>query len=237
MRYHSWRNTLLLAAAAFALATAAASCGSDEPGGASVPGDACYDFVTYYGSAVEGSKFTMQTGPDSPMITYTSPYLLHRDSTLGDGDRMIILYKRADDALPYTDGPIDLYGYRQLDNKPQVIVHSDTAWASEPIKVTSMARTGHYINAQLQLSGATAHTPFTLMMQADYICLASKKPVFFITYHPVQPGENYFTGYASFDIAKSWSLPSVEAVEIRYMSPEGMKSEIFHKQSQDSEQQ
>lgn len=235
MHYHRL-NTLKLAVAAFALGAAAASCSGDNSFTPAVPSDACYDFVTYYGSAVEGSKFTMQTGPDSPLITYTSPYVLRPDSTLGNGDRMIILYKRTDDAMPYTDGPIDLYGYRVLDNKPQVIVHSDTAWASEPIKIVSMARTGHYINAQLQLSGATAHTPFSLMMQADYICLASKKPVFFITYHPVQPGENYFTGYASFDIAKSWTLPTVEAVEIRYMSPDGMKSEIFYKHPQDPEQ-
>lgn len=235
MRYSGRYIPLLLTAATSVLA-AAPACSSDEPR-PGVPSDACYDFVTYDGSQSAGSTFAMQTGPDSPTITYTSPYVLSRDSMIADGDRMIILYKRADEALPYTDGPIDLYGYRLLDNKPQVIVHSDTAWASEPIKVVSMARTGNYINAQLQLSGATARTPFSLMMQADYICLASKKPVVFITYHPSQPGDNYFTAYASFNIAKSWTLPSVEAIEVRYQSPEGMKSQIFYKHPQDSIQQ
>lgn len=224
-------------AIAAALASTAASCKGDEPQGAAFPNDACYDFVTYNASTAEGSEFTLQIGPESPLVTYTSPYVLNRDSAISDGDRMIILYKRQGGEPPYTDGPISLYGYRLLDNKPQVIVHSDTAWASEPIKITSLARTGCYINAQLQLSGATARTPFTLMMQADYICLASEKPVFFITYHPKDPGENYFTGYASFDIAKSWSLPTVKAVEIRYMSPEGMKSEIFYKPGQSPEEQ
>lgn len=213
------------------MAVACASCQDNETDGNVPPGDSCYDFATYNGNTTHGSEFTLQTGTDSPLITYTSPYVLNRDTALANGDRMIILYRRSDGALPYTDGPIDLYGYRLLDNKPQVIVHSDTAWASEPIKIVSMARTGRYINAQLQLSGATASTPYTLMMQADYICLASEKPVLFITYHPKHPGQNYFTAYASFDIGKSWVLPSVKAVEIRYMTPDGMQSQIFAKEA------
>ncbi len=210
---------------------ALASCGDDGVDN-TLSNTSVYDFVTLEAKGDDGSTFTLRKSGDSELITYTSSFSFANDTTINCGDRLIIKYLRTD-GQPYTSGPITLSGYRYLDNYPQMVVNDNSDGideiVSEPLKVTSMTRTGQYINMQAQLSCQVTDNPALLCMCTDEEKIDDPMPVLRILYLAAQPGENYMTGYCSWDISAIWDRDTCQGVEIQYVTPAGTASQSFLK--------
>lgn len=208
------------------LALSAASCSDDEPK-STLPNDGWYDIVTFASASESGSIFTMQKDGDSDLISYTTPYV-PRDTAINVGDRLIIMYLRADDAPAYTSGPIDLYGYRRLDNSPQRMVSDPqfTAenWVSEPIEAQTLTRSGQYVDMQARLSCLKAEGVKLWQLQVDPTTVADAYPQLYVVYQAKSPGDNFAKGYASWDISAVLDRPTCSGVVINYMSPTGTVS-------------
>lgn len=210
----------------FALALAA--CGSDEPAPA-YPADVCYDFVTVGAVNSRGAEFTLQKSGDSELITYTAAQALS-DTIFQEGRRMIIQYKRSGDAMPYTSGPITLYGYRPLDNTRQNLVYAvSDEWTSDLIDVVMITRTGPYINMQADLYCSRAVRPSAFVLEIEPDQIEREYPEARVRYVQPEPGENAYTGYASFDVSALWSLDSCKGITVSYRTPSGVKSTRFEK--------
>ncbi len=209
-----------------------ASC-SDEPSSSSLPNDGWYDIVTLSSVDSSGSAFQLQKDGDSDVITYTSTYTFSKDTVLSIGDRLIIMYLRADDAAAYTSGAIILYGYRYLDNSPQKVVTDSSfnpeLWASERIDPLTLTRTGNYINMQARLSCLVDLGAEQWYMVADPATLADDYPRLYIVYQAVSPGDNYAKGYASWDIGSIWRAETCCGVHISYLSPSGVVTRTISK--------
>lgn len=215
----------LLASALLALA--ACNDNADNPN--AVPADACYDFATLITSGPSGSEFQMQKGPDTPVITYTARQTFSPDSLQTYNMRMIILYSPKDDALPYTSGPINLYGYRLTDNQYQTAM-PDTASRRDtaPVKMQSIARTGEWVNMQMQLRCMRTSTPKDLALVYAPGAENDSVPELHLVYVPATDGDNFMTGYASFSLNPMWQ--TAKAVTISWDSPEGKLSHTFKKE-------
>lgn len=222
---------LISAIALLGLMLSTVSCGDDEPKG-SLPNDGWYDIVTLKSASESGSVFTMQKHDDSDVITYTSRYV-PRDTAIHIGDRLIIMYLRADDAPAYTSGPIDLYGYRRLDNSPQHALTDPQfvigQWTSEPIEVQTLTRSGSYIDMQARLSCHKAEGVKQWQLILDPATRDDAFPQLYIRYSAKSPGENYTKGYASWDISSVLDAPGCSGVIINFMSPSGLASKRFSK--------
>lgn len=216
-------KTFAYTAAAFAMAACGDNHAYDYPTGA------CYDFATLVQAEPSGSLFTLQNSEDGPLISYTSKETFSPDSLQEFNIRLIIMYAREDGALPYTSGPIKLYGYRLLDNHKQ-IAEPDTlpSWESEPLKMQSITRTGTYLNMQMQLSCMRTANPKQLSLVYDSDRSSDSIPELRLIYHAREAGENYMTGYASFSLSPLWQ--NSKGVTISWMSPAGKQSKTFLKQ-------
>lgn len=204
------------------------SCSNgDEP--SAIPADVCYDFVTFESMSSGNARFTLQKSGDSPVIEYYTN-AQYADTIFKAGRRMIIQYKRADNAMPYTSGLINLYGYRGLDNTCQnPVVGTESASPSDLVDMVMITRTGPYINMQLNLYCQKAVRPKVLLLQYEAAQAGEACPELRLVYNQTQPGENHFTGYASFDVSALWSKPSCEGIKISYATPDGEQSTTFMK--------
>lgn len=208
-----------------------ASCSNDEPE-YRVPTDVCYDFVTFEAKGAKGSEFSLRRSGDSELISYRSGYTFDGDTVLTKGYRLIIQYVRKD-GEPYTSGPITLYGYRLLDNADtQCLVGYDPDEPTEPVMPQSMTRTGQYINMQLQMSCMYAAKAKRMVLAVDSATLSQDVPELRLVYRAVSPGQNYCTGYASFDISSVWDLPTCRGVKVTYKTPNGEESSSFYKSTE-----
>lgn len=196
------------------------ACGDDGKGPFTT--GASYDFATLVSAGPDGSVFTLQQSEDSPLITYTSKESFSPDSQQTFNRRIIIMYTREDGALPYSSGPITLYGYRPLDNKSQA-ASPDTLpiWQTEPLVMQAITRTGSYVNMQMQLSCMRTATPLRLALLYDKGWGADSLPQLRISYQAAEPGENLMTGYASFSLEPFWATS--KGVTIAWMSTSGAK--------------
>ncbi|MDE7376801.1 MAG: hypothetical protein K2N16_08120 [Muribaculaceae bacterium] len=221
-------NRCILAIVAAPLAWSLGACSNDEPE-YRVPTDVCYDFVTFESKDAKGSDFSLRRSGDSELINYHSGYSFDQDTVLHPGYRFIIQYKRVD-GEPYTSGRITLYGYRLLDNaNSQQLVGYDPQNPSEMVKPQTMTRTGQYINMQMQMSCMHAAKAKTMELAVDSSTLNSDVPELKLVYHASSPGENYTTGYASFDVSSVWDLPTCRGVKVTCRTPNGDESSIFYK--------
>lgn len=222
----------LMAIVAIALLLIPYGC-SDDKSGSNLPNDRWYDIVTIESIYNKGSSFTLQKDGDSELITYTSSYPFLNDTTVHVGDRIIIMYLRADDAPAYTSGAINLYGYRKMDNSPQQALMAMPAeikdFNPEWIDVQSMTRTGQYINVQARLSCYIADAPAVWCMVADPETLLDPYPTLNILYQAKSPGQNYTLGYASWDISEIWAAPTCQGVTVRCKSKDGYTEQTFDK--------
>lgn len=209
------------------LALSACSDDADTP---KIPYSSLYDFVTLDTIVDKGSTFTMIKSNEASEVTYTSSFTFPNDTIIKNGDRLIISYER-EGGEPYTTGPITLYGYRRLDNYPQLIVLDTieqlTGGKYDPIKIQSLTRTGKYLNMQAQLSCQTTSTPKYLCLTINEQDADNAMPKLHIMYMASQPGLNYFTGYASWDLSALLRRPTCQAIEVIYDTPTGKASQIF----------
>ena len=222
-------KALICTAVALLLATA---CKKDEPG--PIPGSACYDYVTLDSSVKgEGSTFSMQRSDDSPMIYYNTSHYFSNDTVVSAGMRLIISYARLNGDEPYTSGPIDLYGYRLLDNTSQSLIteipQEEDFWTTDWLKPLAMTRTGKYINITSMLSCTQQKKAKSYVLALVPETAGNEYPVLQLIYKAESPGDNSYTSYASFDISAVWDKETCKGVTISYKSQNGPDTKTFYR--------
>lgn len=210
------------------------ACKDDVEPASNLPQSAVYDFVTLEESSADGSVFTMRKSGDSPLISYYSDMDFSRIQTIHDGDRLILCYDRIDGEV-YTSGAIDIYGYVQLSSTELKALYGTSAdydgWASPPMKVNSLWRSGCFINLDTEISVFHAIRPESMVIVADKSSLSGEYPVLYIVYENAEnnDGDNPYRVYASFDISEIWDRPSCKGVTISYPTAYGFQSMTFEK--------
>lgn len=216
------------------LGAVVAACKNDDEPASNLPQSAVYDFVTLKESSADGSVFTMRKSGDSPLISYYSDIDFSRIQTIQDGDRLILCYDRIGGDV-YTSGAIEIYGYVQLSSTELKALYGTSAdydgWASPPMKVNSLWRSGRYINLDTEISVFHAMRPESMVMVADKSSLSGEYPELHIVYENAEnnDGDNPYRVYASFDISEIWDLPGCKGVTISYPAASGYQSMTFEK--------
>lgn len=192
------------------LMLAAVSC--SRPG---IDAEVAMDYVeiaTYEGVSNGNSVFTFRKVDDSPLITLTSPVTF--DSDIAPGTRMLIGYTNATNE-PYASGPVDLYMARRITQSAAVTKWEEiyNHWDIDPLWLSSMWRSGDYINLRVRLTYTDQPRLFALVLEprtAD-----TEWPSFYVA-HIMAEASDYHDReyYASFDISDFRGRQGVKGVRV-----------------------
>lgn len=203
------------------------SCGSNDAG-TDLRDESCYDFATFVSSNDKGSVFTLRKAGDSPLVTLTSDARID-NMKLQAGTRVLIQYVPSGGQAPYVSGPIDLLGIGRIINGAVESHPNDTimSWPSSPIKLTSMNRSGEYVDIWAQGDFTTKINRFDLVADEETVddAVPSLRLVF-----EGDRGIGYpHQIYASFDINDIWSMSSCRGIDITYLTAAGEQHLTLYK--------
>ena len=176
----------------------------------------------------EGNKtLTYHAHDDSPLIT------LHAntwdDEAVPVGDRAVIRYTVTDKISNYEyNVRIDDYAKIFNDVLRQADAPTIAGFESTPITVTSLWRSGNYINLNSWVR-IPEKTPQVLLV-LDEATIEDAIPQVHLIY-TVKGQEVYFERkcYASFDITNLWTRETCQAIDIHVNDPNGTKVFRFEK--------
>lgn len=203
-------------------AVALTSCGDDKQSG-DYPDDVCLDFATFVSTSDQGSVFTLRKNGDSPLITLTAAVRIDT-SKLKPDTRVLIQYVPSGGQAPYESGPITLYGIGLIvtgDIIAQPLTEIES-WTSEPIKVTSITRSGEYLDVWAQGDYTSKITRFCLA--ADESTLGDDYPQLYIVFEGDEGIGYPHQLYASFTLSSVWDLETCRGVTVNYLTPSGNQS-------------
>ncbi|MCM1482921.1 MAG: hypothetical protein NC043_01170 [Muribaculaceae bacterium] len=195
-----------------ALSICATSCSdsTDEPDSITL----YQDIVTFTGCDDTYSYFEFQVIDDSPVVRLTSKGTIDTQAT-PPGSRLFFTYS-PDGTLGYGEsGTVTTHGLSRIYEVTLALNGStDTSgWDTEPIGVTTLWRSGQYINLIAQVTN-TERRSFYIIPDAG--TLGSPTPRLYIT---TQSTAGSAAGYqvrtaASFDISSIWEQADIEGVEV-----------------------
>lgn len=188
----------------------AAAC--SRPG---IDGEVAMDFVeivTYQGYSNGNSVFTFRKVDDSPLITLTSPVKLGDDMAVGT--RLLIGYTNATNEA-YASGPVELYAAHRI---TQGVAATEWEkiydfWDIDPLWLSSMWRSGEYINMRVRLTYTSEPRLFGLVLEPT--TASTRWPTFYVA-HIMAEATDYHDReyYASFDISDFLGKPGVKGVRV-----------------------
>lgn len=199
-----------------------ASCSDSDSG--TGPVTLYQDIVTFADCRADSVYFDFQVVDDSPVVRLAAKGSIDKDKT-PLGSRLFITYSPVDDRPYGKSGPVILRGASRMYD----LMLTDTPDASpdtEPIAVTSLWRSGSYINLIAQVP-LTEKRSFSI--DYDPATLPASVPVLYISTRSTEgdaPGYMTRTA-ASFDISELWNRPEVTAVEVRIRNSDNPNREIF----------
>ena len=205
----------------------ATSCsGNNDYGG--YPDDICIDFATFVSTSDNGSVFTLRKTGDSPLITLTAAVKIDT-SKLKPDTRVLIQYVPSGGQAPYESGSITLYGIAMIvtgDIEPQSPATIES-WPSSPVKMTSMTRSGVYLDVWAQGDYDSKITRFCLA--ADENTLEDEYPRLYLVFEG-DSGIGYpHQLYASFNLSDAWLRETCKGVIIRYQTASGSNTVTLNK--------
>lgn len=192
------------------------------------PDDVCIDFATFVSTSDNGTVFTLRKNGDSPLITLTAAVKVDT-SKLKPGTRVLIQYLPSGGQAPYESGSITLYAIGMIvtgDINTQPLSEIES-WMSEPVKLTSMTRSGEYLDVWAQGDYDSKITRFCLA--ADEATLADDYPQLYLVFEG-DKGIGYpHQLYASFTLSNVWDLPTCKGVTVNYLTSGGNQRLTFYK--------
>lgn len=203
------------------------SCNKDKSDDG-YPDDICVDFATFVSTSDNGTIFTLRKSGDSPLITLTAAVKVDT-SKLKPDTRVLIQYVPSGGQAPYESGAIALYGIGlivtgDIDAQPLSEIES---WTSQPVKATSITRSGEYLDIWAQGDYDTKITRFCLA--ADEATLSDDYPQLYLVFEG-DKGIGYpHQLYASFTLSSVWNLATCKGVTVNYMTSGGNRTLTFPK--------
>ena len=176
----------------------------------------------------EGNKvLTYHAHDDSPLITLHAN--VWNDEAVPVGDRAIIRYTVTEKISDYEyNVRIDDYAKIFSDVLRQADAPTIAGFESTPITITSLWRSGNYINLNSWIR-VPEKTPKVILV-LDEATIEDETPQLHLIYS-VYGQEVYFERkcYASFDITNLWTRNTCQAIDIHVTTPSGNKVFRFEK--------
>ncbi len=190
-------------------------------------GDFLEVVAVYQGSTAEGCMFAYQARDDSPVVT-----LRVSGSELKDvdaGERIMLRYTVLDD-LSATEKLIRIDAASKIVNDVLRQADEETLGkiSSEPVDMTSVWRSGRYVNVFCWVPYVGSH--FQMLLVAEESALDDEVPELRLLYD-MMGGIPAFERrcYASFDIGNLWERETCRGVRIRVDDVDGEKIYEFNK--------
>lgn len=202
-----------------------ASCVDDKKNEL-LPGDLMIDIATYVASNETGSVFTVQKDGDSPIATLTSDYIIN-DKMFPPKSRVLIQYV-PESGVAYESGPVELYSVQAVNTTVKEGTETEyRGWNSDVVSVTSLWRTGNYINLWANIDVVSRPKTFELVLDTETI--DTECPEYHIVFETDGVDARRHTIYGSYDISQVWNLETCNAVKVYYADANGTSSTIFYK--------
>ena len=173
------------------------------------------DIATFEGNNAPGkcARFAIRKEGDSPIATLSASFPLP-DSFI-PGRRYLIRYTHPLNA-PYSSGQIELLGASAVtQGKVEAWKEEYAGWQHDPVWVTSVWRTGSWINLNMRLPYSEAPRVFTLAAAPEGVTPDGVVELRLVHILPAGTPESFMrTYYASFDISETWADPTVKAINL-----------------------
>lgn len=175
------------------------------------------DMVTYEGVGIDGATFTFQQLNDSPVITLTSSQTMNTID-FKPQSRIVISYTTQSNEH-YVSGPINITGAMNTIGGGDAPENGDATttnnWASDPIDMYQLWRTGDYLN--LYFAGALGDHDANVHFYLDESTIDDETPSLHLTYGPYVGITNQtYLFYASYDISEIWKKDTCKGLKVYY---------------------
>ena len=199
---------LLLLTAAGALSTT--GCRQDGPDSVEAT---LYDIVCLSEVSKNGTRFTLTKPGNDELITYSVNGVL--DTThVKVGERLLLAY-RTHNLAPYTSGTITPVGYSLITNDTLTAGYIDrvTDWNRDPVYLTSVWMSQHYLNLRARLPYDTK--PRLLTVMVDSLTINDEYPDCYLIHRLEQPVNTFDRSYyMSFDVKSLCDRPSCRGFDL-----------------------
>ncbi len=205
-------RTLLPVLSAMTIGMLAASC-RDEPDNPEAGVAVYQNIVTYVGDNGTHSVLQYRQVNDSPVVTLTLQGLIDSRKAPA-GTRLLVTYQLPSGSPYGTDADINATSLQMIYN---ATVQTDASSLpdmeqTQGIYVTTLYRSGRYLNLMAQMPATDGHRKFRLI--ADPATLQSPVPELYLTTEADSQGGYNRKAIASLDMAPVWNLPGCQGVKI-----------------------
>lgn len=181
-----------------------------------------YDIVTYESTSADASvsTFSYQVNDDSPVIILSANW--KAPESLKEGTRLLLGYTTA---TPGQSGPIELRSVALIPGGDATV--TDQIPPSESLQLRALWRTGNFLNLNSVINVSGQASEVTLYVSEQ--TLGDALPQAYIVVGegngPVGSEVNKAL-YASWNIDRVWSQPSVTALEVNYTDIAGRNRSV-----------
>lgn len=200
------------------LLIAASACSDSDTDGVGM--EMYQDIVTLSQLGSNSSTFDFQVVDDSPLVTLTADVRLNPEK-FPVGARLFITYTSPSTTYGQ-NAHISLYAVSRIYEASLIAdgsSHVPEWWDNEPVAVTTLYRSGSYINLIAQIDNSENRSFY---IAPDAATLSSSQPEIYI-YTKSTAGDAAIykrRTVASFSIADIWSRPDVTAVTVHIANSE-----------------
>lgn len=186
-------------------------------------GDFLEAFVTYKGN----KTLTYQPQNDSPTITLIADRW--NEESIKQGERAVIRYT----VIEQTDShsynvKINAADKLYSDVLRQASVETIKSLNPQPIKITSLWRSGEYINLNSWVPHVAQGAKISLI--ADEKTIDNDVPELYLVYHFGSQNPDFERKcYASFKIANLWNRQSCKSIKIKILTDKKIEEYVFEK--------
>lgn len=180
------------------------------------------DIVTVVKADAGETVLTFRRQDDSPLITLTSTQTMDAQ-IFKPGQRIVMNYYNAT-SEQYVSGPIKIYAAAPTVGSgaavPDSLASKTQNWATAPITVSGIWRSGEYVNLIFQaVTGTDART---CALVADRETLDDEYPQLHLIFKPNDQFDvqNYLI-YMSYSLSDIFAHPNVKGVQIHYRQDQG----------------
>ena len=186
------------------------------------------DIVTVTSVTSSGCSFTVTPSGQENLVTLTTTQTFDA-TTYPVGSRVLITYAYVEAGVAqYTSGQIVLAGIAKAyggEYKTGTAAQYRN-WATDPMTVLAMLRSGDYVNIQALMWLNAAPKSYDLVLDVE--TEDTECPTFYVILDSDASGSQagqYMT-YASFNIGGVWNNPNTEQVKIIYCDQSGLAQNV-----------
>lgn len=201
----------ITAITATTLALVASSCSDNDEPSLSV----FQNIVTYMGNSSDGARFEFQEADDSPIVSLGVKARVKEDK-VKPGERLLMLYSLPSGfSYGQNCSEVKLLGLQSVyTDTITPLPHSDAITKKNPIYISTIYRSGHYLNITAKMP-ATANRTYSLV--ADDSTLDDGDVHAYLTSDSDDDKPTFNeTQTASIDISPVWSMPQTKSLTVHF---------------------